>query len=103
VRDRWEEYREAGAEVVGISMDSPESHRRFAERHRLPLRLLSDAGGRVSALYGARSWLPGRSARAVVIVGRDGRVRYHKVQPLSLIRPKDDDVLAEIRKAEAGG
>ena len=100
VRDRWREYEEAGAEVVGISTDTPDSHRRFAERHALPLRLLSDADGRVSRAYGARSWLPGRSARAVVVVDADGLVRHLKVQPLSLIRPKDDDIIAEIRKAE---
>ncbi|HYO62591.1 MAG TPA: peroxiredoxin [Pyrinomonadaceae bacterium] len=105
VRDRWEDYREAGAEVVGISMDTADSHRRFAEHHQLPLRLLSDADGRVSRAYGALSWLPGRSARAVVIVGRDGRLRYRKVQPLSLFRPNDDRIIEEIKKAheaEAG-
>ena len=41
VRDRWEDYRETGAEVVGISSDSVESHQKFAEHHDLPLRLLS--------------------------------------------------------------
>ena len=98
VRDRWEEYEEAGAEVVGISTDTPDSHRSFAERHQLPLRLLSDADGRVSRAYGARSWLPGRSARAVVVVDARGLVRYLKVQPLSLFRPKDDRIIAEIKK-----
>src|SRR3982751_5285046 len=42
VRDRWEDYVATGAEVVGISTDSVESHRKFAEHHSLPLRLLSD-------------------------------------------------------------
>ncbi|HEV2765891.1 MAG TPA: peroxiredoxin [Pyrinomonadaceae bacterium] len=101
VRDRWEEYEEAGGEVVGISTDTADSHRGFAERHQLPFRLLSDADGRVTRLYGARSWLPGRSARAVVVVDADGLLRYHKVQPLSLFRPTDDRIIAEIKKAEA--
>ena len=99
VRDNWEAYQETGAEVVGISTDSVESHRRFGEHHGLPLRLLADTDGAVSRLYGAKSWLPGRSARAVVIIDRDGLVRYHKVQPLSLFRPKDDEVLAAIKAA----
>ena len=55
VRDNWERYRETGAEVVGISTDSVESHRKFAEHHSLPLRLLSDPDRRVSELYGAKS------------------------------------------------
>src|SRR5438874_10446938 len=97
VRDRWEDYKEAGAEVVGISTDSPESHRAFAEHHSLPLRLLSDTEGSVAKLYGAKSWLPGRTARAVVVIDAEGRVRHNKVQPVSLFRPKDDEVLDAIR------
>src|SRR5215510_14635768 len=53
LRDRWEDYVATGAEVVGISSDSVESHRKFAEHHQLPLRLLSDANGEVSLMYGA--------------------------------------------------
>jgi peroxiredoxin Q/BCP len=102
VRDRWDDYVAAGAEVVGISTDSTESHRAFAEHHSLPLRLLSDPEGAVAKLYGAKSWLPGRTARAVVVVDAEGRVRHNKAQPLSLFRPKDDDVLAAIRSASPG-
>ena len=100
VRDNWEEYRRTGAEVVGVSTDSVESHRKFAERHSLPLRLLSDPDRRVAELYGAKSWLPGRAARAVVVIDADGRVRHNRAQPLSLFRPKDDEVLAAIREAQ---
>ncbi len=102
VRDRWEDYAETGAEVVGVSMDSVESHEKFAEHHQLPLRLLSDAGGAVSKTYDALSWLPGRSARAVVVIDPDGLVSYRKVQSLSLFRPKDDEVIDAIRDASAG-
>ena len=100
VRDNWEEYQRTGAEVVGVSTDSAESHRRFAERHSLPLRLLSDPERRVAELYGAKSWLPGRSARAVVVIDAEGLVRHNRAQPLSLFRPKDDEVLAAIRSAQ---
>lgn len=100
VRDNWEEYQRTGAEVVGVSTDSVESHRKFAERYSLPLRLLSDPDRRVASLYGAKSWLPGRAARAVVVIDADGRVRHNRAQPLSLFRPKDDEVLAAIRDAQ---
>src|SRR4051794_4022221 len=49
VRDNWSEYEETGAEVVGISTDTVDSHKGFAEKHKLPLRLLSDPNGEVSA------------------------------------------------------
>lgn len=100
VRDRWEDYQATGAEVVGVSAGSVESHKKFAEHHGLPLRLLADAGGKVAKAYDAASWVPGRTARAVVVIDGSGVVRHHKVQPLSLFRPKDDDVLAAIRAAQ---
>lgn len=46
-RDSYEVFRDAGAEVIGISTDSAESHERFAARFRLPFLLLSDRGGLV--------------------------------------------------------
>jgi len=100
VRDHWSEYQATGAEVVGISMDSVESHAGFAEKKQLPLRLLSDANGEVSAKYGMKSWLPGRSARGAVVIDKEGKIAYHKVQAVSLFRPKDDEVLAAIAKAD---
>ena len=103
VRDRWEDYQATGAEVVGISTDSVESHRKFAEHHGLPLRLLSDPEGKVVKAYGVSSWLPGRAARAVVVIDPQGRVSFRKVQPVSLFKPKDDEVLAAIREAQKNG
>jgi peroxiredoxin Q/BCP len=101
VRDNWSDYQATGAEVVGISTDTVESHKGFAEKHSLPLRLLADPDGTVSAQYGMKSWLPGRSARGVVVIDKEGRIAYSKVQALSIFKPKDDDVLAAIRKAGA--
>jgi peroxiredoxin Q/BCP len=99
VRDRWEDYRATGAEVVGISTDSVESHRKFAEHHELPLRLLADEAGTVAKLYGARSLIPGKVARSVFVIDAQGKLRYRDVRPLGLFRPKDDEVIAAIREA----
>ncbi len=99
VRDHWGEYQLTGAEVVGISTDSVASHKGFAAEHDLPLRLLSDPGRMVSEMYGMRSWLPGRSARGVVVIDKEGKISYRKVEALSLFRPADADVLEAIRNA----
>lgn len=100
VRDNWELYRETGAEVVGVSTDSAESHQQFASHHSLPLRLLSDPKGEVSRLYGAKSWLPGRAARVVVVIDAEGVVRHNKAQTLSLFRPRDAEIIEAIRAAQ---
>ena len=99
VRDHWSDYESTGAEVVAISSDSVESHKKFAAKHSLPIRLLADHDGRVSKQYGMASWVPGRSARGIVVIDKDGKIAYEKVQPLSIFRPKDDEVLEAIRKA----
>ena len=101
VRDRWADYVETGAEVVGVSTDTVESHRKFSEHHGLPFRLLADPEGQVTGLYGVRSWIPGRSARAVIVVDARGVVRHRQVQPLSLFRPKDNQVIEAIRTAQS--
>ncbi len=99
VRDNWSDYQATGAEVVGISTDSVSSHKGFADKYNLTLKLLSDESGEVVEKYDVKSWLPGRSARAVVVIDEDGRIAYHKVQSLSLFRPKDEEVLDAIGKA----
>jgi peroxiredoxin Q/BCP len=100
VRDRWEDYASTGAEVVGISTDSVESHQKFAEHHDLPLSLLSDESGSVANLYGARSLIPGKVARSVFVIDANGIIRHRDVRPLGLFRPKDDEVIKAIREAQ---
>ena len=100
LRDRWDDYLATGAEVVGISSDSIESHKNFAAHHSLPLRLLSDSDGAVSRLYGARSLIPGRVARAVFVIDAKGILRYSDVRPIGLFKPKDDANIAAIRAAQ---
>ena len=100
VRDRWEDYSSTGAEVVGISTDSVESHQKFAEHHELPLRLLSDSSAEVAKLYGARSLIPGKVARSVFVIDANGVMRYRDVRPLGLFRPKDDEVIKAINEAK---
>src|SRR6267143_3337309 len=76
VRDRWEDYAATGAEVVGISTNTVESHKNFAEHHELPLRLLADDGGKIAEAYGARSLIPGKVARSVFVIDANGVIRY---------------------------
>ncbi len=99
VRDNWSDYEATGAEVVGISTDSADSHKSFAGKHQLTLNLLADESGEVVEKYEMKSWLPGRSARGVVVIDKNGNVAYHKVQSLSLFKPSDDEVLDAIKKA----
>jgi peroxiredoxin Q/BCP len=100
VRDRWEDYLATGAEVVGISSDSIESHKKFSEHHSLPLRLLSDSERAVAKQYGALSLIPGRVARSVFVIDANGILRSSDVRPIGLFKPKDDATIAAIKAAQ---
>ena len=100
VRDRWEDYAATGAEVVGISTNTVESHKSFAQHHELPLRLLSDTDRKVADMYGAQSLIPGKVARSVFVINRAGVITHRDVRPLGLFRPKDDDTIAAIKAAQ---
>jgi len=101
VRDRWEDYTATGAEVVGVSTGSVESHKSFAENHDLPLRLLSDVDAKVAKLYDSRSLFPGRVARSVFVIDREGIIRHRDVRRIGLIRPRDDEIIQAIREAQS--
>ena len=75
-RDRYDSFAAAGAEVVGISSDSLDSHDQFASKHKLPMTLLSDEGGKVRARWGVKSTLGIMPGRATFVVDRTGKVRH---------------------------
>lgn len=100
VRDHWSEYQATGAEVVGISTNSVESHGKFSKKYDLPLTLLADEKGEVRDKYGANSLLPGRTARAEFVIDPQGKLAYKKVRPIGLFRPSDEDILAAIKAAK---
>ncbi len=75
-RDDHEEFGRLDAEVLGISSDSVESHRNFAEAHDLPFTLLSDAGGKVRQLYSVPSTLGIFPGRVTYVIDREGVVRH---------------------------
>ena len=75
-RDQYDAFGRAGAEVLGISSDSEESHRGFAEHHRLPYRILSDPSGTVRGQYRVPKTLGFMPGRVTFVIDREGIVRH---------------------------
>ena len=75
-RDNYEAFIDAGATVVGVSVDSVESHQGFAQRHHLPYILLSDPRGDAAKLYGVSNVLGILRGRVTYIVDRRGVVQH---------------------------
>ncbi|MGO4906571.1 peroxiredoxin [Flavobacterium sp. W20_MBD1_R3] len=63
-RDQYEDFKDLGAEVIGISSDSAASHQKFAKQYKLPFVLLSDSDKKIRKLFGVPAGmfglLPGR-------------------------------------------
>jgi peroxiredoxin Q/BCP len=75
-RDSYEVFKDAGAEVIGVSDDSPDSHQKFAAKHRLPFILLSDSGKQLRKLYGVPSTLGLLPGRVTYVIDKTGVVRH---------------------------
>jgi peroxiredoxin Q/BCP len=75
-RDNYEELTSLGAEVIGISSQSVESHRSFATHHGLPFILLSDGENKVRQLYGVHSTMGIVPGRVTYIIDKKGVVRH---------------------------
>ena len=103
-RDAWDELRELGAAVLGVSADDTASHERFASKYRLPFTLLSDPDRTVMRTYGAygEKTSYGRKVvgviRSTVWIGPDGRVRRHWTRVANAAR-HPEQVLAALREA----
>jgi len=73
-RDDYKAYEEKGAVVVGVSLDSVESHAKFAEHYNLPFTLLSDNKKEVAKAYGVLGTGGLLAKRVTFIIDRNGNI-----------------------------
>lgn len=74
-RDAYEQFTEAGAEVIGVSGDSPDSHRGFAASQNLPFHLVSDKDGSLRKKFGVPRTFGILPGRVTYVIDREGIVR----------------------------
>jgi len=99
-RDSYEDFKDAGAEVIGVSSDSEESHERFSKRRRLPFILLSDRGGTVRKRYGVPATFGLIPGRVTYVIDTQGIVR-HIFSSQANIGKHISDALATLRTLSA--
>lgn len=75
-RDSYEDFIEAGAEVVGVSADSVSSHQRFVNNRELPFILLSDSDKEVAKAYGVKGFLGLLPGRVTFVIDKKGVIRH---------------------------
>jgi thioredoxin-dependent peroxiredoxin len=80
-RDLHEQFEALDCTVIGVSVDSVESHRKFADKHALPFPLLSDSEGTLARTFGVLR--DGMADRSTFVLDRDLRIRrrWDQVKP----------------------
>ena len=76
LRDRMGDLQKDGVEVVGVSVDSADSHQKFIAKHNLNFTLLTDTDFKITDAFGVR--MEGRplARRASFLIGRDGKIAH---------------------------
>lgn len=100
LRDNWDKYRATQAEIVAISSSRPEENRRFAEKYKLPIRILSDGERKITRQFASHPLFPVSFMRAVAVVDSSGLVRTHQAM-LRVFRPDDHDIILALYAAQS--
>ncbi|MHB8717408.1 MAG: peroxiredoxin [Candidatus Dormibacteria bacterium] len=101
LRDNLTELSEIGADVIGVSLDSWESHQRFADKHGLDFGLAADTDNSIRTAYGVGRMmgvLP-LAQRVSFLIDPEGRVAH--VWPKAGTAGHAEEVLAELRRRQA--
>jgi thioredoxin-dependent peroxiredoxin len=101
-RESYAKFGDLGARVVGISSDSVDSHKGFAEKCSLPFKILSDSDGKVRKAYGVQSSMGFLPGRVTYVIDKGGTVRFIFSSQLHATRHAQE-ALESLRKiGEAG-
>lgn len=97
LRDAYENLTDEGVMVIGVSNDSVESQKAFAEKHKLPFTLLSDKGGDVMKAFHVPTRFGFASRQAFLI--RDGKVVW--LDTSASTKKQAQDALAALSELDA--
>src|SRR5688500_5055054 len=95
LRDQMTDLQKENVEVVGVSFDNAESHKKFREKHNLNFTLLADTDGKIADAYGVRRGNSNMARRASFLIGKDGTIKHVTDTPSA------DTHLAEMKEAVA--
>jgi len=92
------DFREQGAEILGVSVDGAWCHKAFADARKLRFPLLADfePKGAVSRAYGAYAD-SGVSERALFVIDAGGTIRWSYLSPMG-VNPGADGILAALER-----
>ena len=96
LRDRMTDLKKDNVQVLGVSFDDGDSHKKFIDKHSLNFPLLVDADGKIADQYGARMPNKNMARRVSFLIGKDGKIAHVTDNPGA------DVHLNEMKDAVAG-
>jgi len=97
-RDDYKLYQEKGAVVIGVSLDTVESHSKFSEKYALPFAILSDRGKEVAKAYGVLGIGGVLAKRVTFIINKDGKITH--IFPKVDVKQHSEEVLRALEEAQ---
>jgi len=75
-RDQMDAFKKDKVEVIGVSFDDAESHKKFIADHKLNFSLLADTDGKIADAFGVRAPNGNRARRVTFVIGLDGKIAH---------------------------
>jgi peroxiredoxin Q/BCP len=95
-RDNLEPIRAMGAEIIGVSLDGVESHKKFSTKYKLPFPLVSDGGKRIAKAYGVLKDTGTSTSRVTFIIDKSGKIA--KIFPKVDVTRHTAEVMAALKE-----
>ncbi len=95
-RDNLQSIRSTGAEVIGVSLDTVESHKQFAAKYGLPFPLISDNEKKIATAYGVLRDTGTSANRVTFLIDKKGRVA--KIFPKVDVTNHSEEVVAALKQ-----
>jgi len=97
-RDSYKPYQDKGAVVIGVSVDSVESHARFSEKYNLPFHILSDSSKEVARAYGVLGIGGFLAKRVTFIINKEGKITH--IFPKVNVKQHNEEVLEALEELQ---
>lgn len=97
-RDNIQSIRSIGAEVIGVSVDSVESHRKFTAKYKLPFPLISDKSKRITKAYGVLRPALSSANRVTFIIDKNGKIA--KIFPKVDVSKHTEEIVAALKELQ---
>jgi peroxiredoxin Q/BCP len=97
-RDSYKIYQDKGAVIIGISLDSVESHSKFSEKYNLPFDILSDKNKEVAKAYGVLGIAGLVTKRVTFIIDKNGKIA--RIFPKVDVKQHSEEVLKALEELQ---